>query len=135
MKKTGLIITVIGLLFFCHVEGWGADWKLYATSELGDHYYDTSIIRLPNRLIRVWTKLSHTDKGRLLLTVKLGKQFDNIDHEIALDEISCSDKKWHSILVTDYFKDGVTDSSETPGEWVFIIPDSAFDVLYKEVCK
>ena len=64
-KRNGVILAVIGFIvfFFC-MEGWGADWKLDATTETENHYYDTNITRLGNGFIRVWEKSILTDKGR-----------------------------------------------------------------------
>ena len=57
-----LLFTVFSVLV--HMQGWGADWKVYATSYKGAFYYDGEDITRPSKsVVRVLTKTVYTEKG------------------------------------------------------------------------
>src|SRR3989339_648487 len=74
-KKLFIVVWVIGVLFVIN-HGYCADkdrWVLYETVEIATHYYDkNSIIQVPPKIIRVWTKekFSQATKDRMVKTFK-----------------------------------------------------------------
>ena len=133
--KLGVIL--IGLAIFGYAEAWGADWKLYFVHEKLLAYYDAQSINHPSKnIIRVWTRWDYKEKGVLGWVGKGGKKYENLSHSNDLWEINCVEKKVRNMSVTFYDNRGdIIDSSNSPSEWSFIVPESGGDLLYKEVCK
>jgi len=136
LVKLGVVI-LIGLAIFGYAEVWGADWKLYGSSENYYGYYDAqSITRTSKNIVRVWLRSNLTETGVTDAAGKLGKEFENVNYFIILREINCAEKKSQRLSMTYYDNKGrVIHSEGSPGGWEFIVPESMFDLLYKEVCK
>ena len=54
---------VIGLAIFGYTEGWGADWKYYATDGENVFYYDKDSITSPTKeSFRVWVRIIESEE-------------------------------------------------------------------------
>jgi len=137
LLKLKIILVIIGLAIFGNAEVWGADWKLYFVHENLLAYYDAQSINHPSKnIIRVWTRWDYKEKGVLGWVGKGGKKYENLSQSIILSEINCIEKKVRDMSVTSYDNRGdIIDSSNSPSEWNFIVPESNGENLYKEVCK
>jgi hypothetical protein len=115
----------------------GADWKLYSNNENFIGYYDAQSITSPSQnIVRVWTRLVYTEKGVLGMVGKFGKGYENLNYLKNLNEINCLEKKFRILSVFYcYNKESVINSIRFPSEWVFVVPESIMENLYKEVCK
>ncbi len=137
--KSLLGVILIGLAIFGYGEVWGADWKLYGSSEKSLAYYDTQSITRPSKnIVRVWVKITYTEKGVMDTVGSLGKKYEDLSHSIILREINCVEKMIHSLSGTYYDNGGgviYTSSSPYLREWVFIAPESLAESLYEEICK
>ena len=81
-------------------QAWDADWKFYASSGSGDVYYDkNSIVKVNKNIVRVRTKKTYSEKGKLeeySFLKSLDKAPGNpyiLSHELKLLEIECLNKK------------------------------------------
>jgi len=81
-------------------QAWAADWKFFASSGSGDVYYDkNSIVKVNKNIVRVRTKKTYSEKGKLeeySFLKSLGKAPGNpyiLSHELKLLEIECLNKK------------------------------------------
>jgi hypothetical protein len=135
LVKLGVIL--IGLELFTCAEVWGADWKLYCSNEIYLGYYDAQSITRPSENIgRLWLRWDYTEKSVLGYVRALGKKYENLSQSRNLVEINCLEKKTRRLSTTYYDKNGeVLYSDDSPTEWIFIIPESMGESLYKEVCK
>jgi hypothetical protein len=139
LGKLGVIL--IGLAIFGNTDVWGADWKPYGASDDVLCYYDTESITRPSKnIVRVWVKWDYTEKGVLREIEKSGKQYENLNHSINLWEINCSERKFDLPKLTYYDNKGdliesLSPPPNSPQKWIFIIPESIGELLYKEVCK
>ena len=58
MKSLLVKLLCIGLIFSGHAEVWGADWKLFAETDLYECFYDAEdATPSSNNVVDVWTKL------------------------------------------------------------------------------
>jgi hypothetical protein len=134
--KLGVIL--VGVAIFGYAEVWGADWKLYNSSEKFMAYYDAQSITHPSKnIVRVWASNSWTEKGVRDMVGSLGKKFMDVRHSVLLWEINCVEKKYHYLAVTSYSNKGdvIYFDDSSPTDWDFIIPESLAELLYKKVCK
>jgi len=81
-------------------QAWAADWKFFASSGSGDVYYDkNSIVKVNKNIVRVRTKKTYSEKGKLeeySFLKSLDKAPGNpyiLSHELKLLEIECLNKK------------------------------------------
>ena len=93
------IICLVIILLLAN-QAWAADWKFLASSGSGDMYYDKkSIVKVNKNIVRVWTKKTYSEKGKLeeySFLKSLGKAPGNpyiLSHELKLLEIECLNKK------------------------------------------
>ncbi|MFZ1037634.1 MAG: surface-adhesin E family protein [Smithella sp.] len=93
------IICLVIILLLAN-QAWAADWKFFASSGSGDMYYDkNSIVKVNKNIVRVWTKKTYSEKGKLeeySFLKSLGKAPGNpyiLSHELKLLEIECLNKK------------------------------------------
>jgi len=145
MRKTyGVILVIIGyIVFFSCVEGWGADWKSLGRNDEYEFYLDTeSITPSQENIFRVSVKAVFTDKGIIKLMKIFGTGYKNLDHQVGLIELNCSNKMTLDLLSTFYSKGGgVLGSTQTGGKmrvsnkWEVIDPGSFNELLYQEICK
>jgi len=111
LGKLGVLF--IGLLIFGYSDVWGADWRYYGLSTDAVYLYDAQVItRLPNGLIRVWTKVIFNDQGRMNAVVKLGENFKDVESSVGSFELDCKDKR--SKVISYIF---IKSASENPVQW------------------
>jgi hypothetical protein len=140
MTNKALITLAISafIVFLFSMEGWGTDWKYYGGSEFGEYYYDTeSMKRLPNNIVRVWTKEISSQKSVTDMVGRLGEEYKDLGHINTLTEVDCIAKKCRFLVIVYYSKSNSRiDSFDSPGdEWKFMVPDSMLEYLLKAVCK
>jgi hypothetical protein len=140
----GIICLVI--LFLFSNQAWAADWIPYDVSILSGScwYYDkSSVKKVNNNIIRVWTKLIYgeTEKTKAFLFLKgIGKAPDNSDklsHVKILSEVDCVNDKIISISMIFYDAIGnpIYSSPKSFDEWADIVPDSNTEKLKNIVCS
>jgi hypothetical protein len=138
-RRNGIILAVIGyIVFFFCMEGWGADWKLLGRDVAGNvlEIDVTNISREPNNIVRVWVKLTRSQESVTGWVNKFGEQYKDLSYSIDLEEYHCTEKKRRILSLTQYsLGGGIIFSDNSPGEWSFVIPDSAADAVFEEVCK
>ena len=110
---------------------------MFYYDEESSGYYDAEdIARLPGDIVRVWVIRDYTKEGIIKAIQKLGKDFEKLSFDKHLVEINCVDKKNHFLRSVSYSEKGeVIYSNDKPREWNFIVPESVFGALYKNVCK
>jgi hypothetical protein len=137
-KKNGVIFVVVGhLIFFFHIQGWAADWKLFLTTNHRHFYYDAeSITHSSEGVVRVWCKQAFTEKGVIDMVGILGENFKTLSYWMDLYEVHCTDKKFRRLSSVAYSADGkILHSFEYQGpEWYSISP-MLLDILYNSVCE
>jgi hypothetical protein len=138
-QRNGIILAVVGcIVFFFCMEGWGADWKYYIGNEFGEYYYDAeNLNRLPDTIVRVWTKEISSQKSVADTVGRLGQEYKDLGHINTLWEVDCIAKKSRVLAMAYYSKsNSLIDSADNlVTEWNFIIPDSMWEYLSKAVCK
>ncbi len=136
--RYGVIIVVIGFVFFSSTKGWGADWKSFGRNATADFYYDTESITHPSKdVLRVSVKRLYTEKGVSDLVGVLGAKFKTVRHSVDLYEIHCVDRKFRLLSSVVYSTDEEILESFNYQEptWKVIVPESIIDTLYKTLCK
>jgi hypothetical protein len=136
-------VIVIGFLTLLSSEGWGKDWKPYQATKYGDIYYfdSESIEKLPEGVIRVWTKTEKTefiggDLVKHVDEVTSGGKDKVIGEIIQLLEINCSSKQFRVINLAVYDKNrDIKEYYNEPSEWDGIAPESVTNSLQKEICR
>jgi len=101
MKAKNVQSIICLVIFFLFADqAWAADWKFFASSGSGDVYYDkNSIVKVNKNIVRVRTKKTYSEKGKLeeySFLKSLGKAPGNpyiLSHELKLLEIECLNKK------------------------------------------
>jgi hypothetical protein len=109
VKRSGIILAVVGcIVFFFCMEGWGAEWRLYAEKTvLGDMFYDTDRITYePNSIVRVWTKKILSDNGKKDLVANMGGLFNETHHIIEFVRLDCRGRRFDVSQATFYSIDG-----------------------------
>ena len=139
-KKYEIVITVIGLILFCYAEGWGTDWRWFASISYSDYFYDAQgITRQPNGMSCVWYKRILNDEDRIDYVAKFGEKYKDMEHVIALLELDCKGKRSRYLNIIYYSKEGkVIESDDLPqgkADWKYIIPDTVGEKLFNIVCK
>jgi hypothetical protein len=134
--KLGVIL-FIGIVIFGCAGMWGARWRLYDRDDEYKGYYNAKAITHPSEdIVRVWQRWEYTDKGVIEKVKVLGKKYENINQTTVLNEINCSEKKWRTLSLNHYSKEGeVIFSTSQEGQWDYIVPNSRVGALYKAVCK
>ncbi len=87
--------------------------------------------------MRVWAK-GIPSKETVTEWVKYyGEEYKDLSYSISLDEYHCTEKKMRESRLALYSLDGgVIYLANSPlGEWIFIVPGSMMDAVFKEVCK
>ena len=138
--KLGITLIIIGFVIFCYAEVWGADWRLYAKTDLYECLYDAEdMIRSSQDIVEVWTKLVYTERGVIEMVKKFGKHYENLSYSLELWEINCAEKKHRLLSITAYSVEGnilYTDQAGTrPPPWKIISRESVEESLYKALCK
>ena len=134
--KLGVIL--IGFAIFGYAEVRGADWKYLSETSLGTLFYDVeSITRPAKNIVRVWSKLVYSEKGRNYMVEKFGSHHENKEYTFDLWEFNCSDKMIRPLSSIAYSKNGeVLESfNYDVSKWDFLPPGSIKEMLSKAVCK
>ena len=129
---------MIGLIFFCHIEVLGGDWRYYDENNYRVNYYDAeSITRTSEGIVRVWEKWVFTEKGVIDAVERLGEKYKTLSYVTVLNEVHCTDGRISLLSSTFYSKDGKVlfsfDYQAT--DWGFIVPEARGEALYEILCK
>ena len=140
MKSFLVKFVVIGLIIFCYAEAWGADWKLFAETDLYECFYDAEDTTPTSKnTVDVWAKLEYTKKGITGIMKKFGKHYADLSYSLELFEINCIEKKERILSITEYSVEGkILYASSVQGRlpaWKIIPRESVDESLYKTVCK
>jgi hypothetical protein len=140
MKGKITIFAVFGfIIFFFSMEGYGADWKHYATdSDANNWFYDTQSISRGQDTIIVRTKevLSDNEKADFIKEYPDITNIKNISYTIDRSEINCSKNTrkplssfWYSSEGYDIFSVYYSHS-----EFNEVVPDSTLAELVEILC-
>ena len=138
--KLRIAIVVFALIIISIGEAYGADWKLYDSNDLRQSYYNADSITRPSKnIVRVWVRWNFTEKGVMDMVRSVGKKLEKLEYSISLNEINCAEKTNRLLSSIYYDNNGKMiysiSSSNFPTEWLFIVPESNADNLYKKICK
>ena len=138
--KLGFPLVMIGLATLSHAEVWGADWRLYANTDLYECFYDAeNIVRSSEDIVKVWAKLVYTERGVIEMVKEFGKHYENLSYSLGLWEINCAGKKHRLLSTTAYSLEGnilyTNQAGSRPPPWKIISRESVEESLYKAVCK
>jgi Surface-adhesin protein E len=131
---------LMGLGIFANAEVWGADWKLFAETDLYECFYDAEdITPSAKNVVEVWAKMEYTRQGITGIVKKFGKHYADLSYSLELFEISCTEKKERILSITEYSIDGkilyANSVKGHPPAWKIIPRESIDENLYKAVCK
>ncbi len=133
------VILAILIMNFAYMEAWGADWKKFYESDIGEYFYDAQNIDRPTRdIVMVYEKCVLTQKGVRGWVQRLGNSFNNLSYTISLSELNCADKRWRWLAMNFYSNEGKilkSVAADTLSEWDLINPESLVEPLYEAVCK
>ncbi len=143
MKSLGMkveVILAVGLAIFGYAEAWGADWKLFAETNLYECFYDAEETTPSSKnIVDVWTKLEYTEQGRAGIVKQFGEYYTDVSYSLELWEISCVEEKDRILSITEYSAGGKTlyarSVKDSPPAWKVIPRGSIDESLYKAVCK
>ena len=139
LVKLGVIL-IIGLAIFGYAKVQGADWRLYDSNNLRKSYYNADRVTRPSKnIVRVWVRWNFTEKGVMDMVRSVGKKLEKLEYSISLNEINCAEKTSRFLSSVYYDNNGkmiyTLSSSKFPTEWLFIVPESNADNLYKKICR
>jgi len=135
------VLLIIGFLFLCYGENWGADWRGLGKNDWAEFYYDVdSITRPPSRIIlRVREKRIFTEKGVAEAAGRsgFGEKYSDLSFVVAVSEFNCAEKQKRTLSLTWYSKDGKILSSDEglSSRWDPIPSGSMSESLYQRLCK
>jgi len=140
MKSLLVKFLSVALIFSCHAEVWGADWKLFAETDLYECFYDAEdATPSSNNVVDVWAKLEYTKKGISGIVEKFGKHYADLSYSLELWEINCAEKKDRILSITEYSAEGkilyANSANGRAPAWKIIPRESVDESLYKAVCK
>jgi hypothetical protein len=138
--KLGVPLVIIGLAILSHANVWGADWRLYAKTDLYECFYNAEdMIRSSEDIVKVWAKLVYTERGVIEMVKEFGKHYENLTYSLELWEINCAGKKHRLLSITAYSVEGnilyTNQTGVAPPPWKIISRESVGESLYKAVCK
>jgi len=138
--QLGIIGLIVGLSLLRSTEGWGADWKLFAETDLYECFYDANdTAPSSENIVDVWTRLEYTKKGVDGIVAKFGKHYADLSYSLELWEVNCAEKKDRMLSITEYSAEGkilyADSAEEKPPAWKMIPRQSVDASLYKVVCK
>lgn len=103
-----------------------ANWKLIHNSDTGEFYIDVSSIHSISNLKRAWHKVHYANN------------IEGMFSSLSLMEFDCKERKVRR-LTFDAFKQlnliDKFESSQLPGEWFFVRPNSISLDMLNFVCK
>jgi hypothetical protein len=134
------IILLVGLAVFGRAEAWGADWKMFAETELYECFYDAQDTTPSSKnIVDVWTKLEYTKQGVTGVVKQLGKYYADLSYSVELWEINCGEGKDRILSITEYSAEGkilcATSVQDRLPAWKVIPRGSIDEKLYIAVCK
>ncbi len=135
-----LLAIFIGFALLTYTEARGADWKLFAETDLYECFYDAEdTIPSSKNIVDVWAKLEYTKKGIAGVVKEFGKHYADLSYSLELLEINCPEKKERLLSITEYSEEGkILYANSVQGRlpaWK-IIPDKSVDEsLYKAICR
>ncbi len=134
------VIFVVGLALFVYAESRGADWKLFAETDLYECFYDVEdATPSSENIVDVWTKLEYTKQGVTGVVKQLGKHYADLSYSVELWEINCSEEKDRILSITEYSSEGkilfATSVKDRPPAWKAIRRGSIDENLYKALCR
>ena len=137
--KVGVIF-VAGLALFGYAEVWGADWKLFAETDLYECFYDAEDTTPSSKnIVDVWTRLEYTKEGVTGIVKQFGKHYADLSYSLELWEINCAEPKDRIVSITEYSAEGrilyANSVKGRPPAWKIIPRESVDESLYKAVCK
>ena len=138
LVKLGVVLG--GLIIFGFAEVWGADWKLFAETDLYECFYDAEdIAPSPTNIVDVWARLEYTKKGVTGVVKQYGKHYADLSYSLELLEFNCTEKRERLLSITEYSVEGKilyanSVKDRLPG-WKTIPRDSVESSLYQTVCK
>lgn len=142
VKNVQSIVCLIILFLFAN-QAWAADWILYSSTSEGNMYYDkSSIKKINNNIIRVWSKKIFNKNGKIVsfsflkTTGEAPENPDILSFDVALDEFNCVNEeiRTSSWIIYDE-KDAVVSSMKLSVRWQDIIPGSVSETLKNIVCS
>jgi hypothetical protein len=137
-SRVGVIL--IGFAIFGYAEVWGADWKLFAETDLYECFFDAEDTTPSSKnIVDVWAKLEYTKKGITGIVKKFGEHYADLSYSLELFEINCTEKKERILSITEYSAEGkILYANSVQGRlpaWKIIPRESVDESLYKTVCK
>lgn len=143
IKNLHCIICLVIFFLFAN-QAWAAGWKLFASSGDSDMYYDENSVKKVNKnIVRVLTKKTYSEKGKLKEYSSLkkhGKAPGNpyiLSHELILIEIDCVSEKVNisSDKICDKRGHVVTLAPQSYEKWNDIVRKSNDEKLKNVVCS
>ena len=136
VRSLSIKFVVIALIIFSISEAWGARWKYYGTNENGWYFYETESMTWPSEnVVVVLVQSAYTEKGVSHWVREGGKEFQNLGYSLVWCELNCAERATRHLQIVFYSKDKETFYPIRNDEWQLFVPDSMFELLYKEVCK
>ncbi len=146
-----IIISILLFVIGCYTTAMKTEfpksvkWKHYNENEDAHYFYDTENIRLISKyIVRVWTSVEYTEKGRTNINEtarkersdKFKNKYGKIAFGINLSEINCKEKMYRRLRAIAFANDGnIIEDDKSKSKWRFILPGSVFESLSEEVCK
>ncbi|MCL5022130.1 MAG: hypothetical protein M1497_01970 [Nitrospirae bacterium] len=124
LVKLSTLLGAIALVCIVSTEPEAADWVELTRNAPGTviYYLDLESIHFEGDRATFWDRRVLSD--------------DPDYREMrGYNEVDCSGKKYRTLRITGYDKNGKSSSEEDAGEWRQIAPDTAMSVLYRYVCK
>jgi len=146
MIKIMNIKSIICLVIFslCSNQAWAADWVYYMKSTFGDEYYDKSSIKKVNEnIIRVWTKTIFNKDGKkkwfsLLKSInEAPDKLDILNYELMMNEIDCINERGRFTSMTINYDEKaiVYWGMKSSSKWMKIEPLSTTGILQNKICS
>ncbi len=135
-----LLVIFIGFALLTYTEARGADWKLFAETDLYECFYDAEdTIPSSKNIVDVWAKLEYTKKGIAGVVKEFGKHYADLSYSLELLEINCPEKKERLLSITEYSEEGkILYANSVQGRlpaWKIIPNKSVDESLYKAICR
>jgi len=136
--KSGFTLPVIGfaIFFFCLAE-LGADWRFNFATENFIYLYDEENIEgVSSGILRIWQKWLPSPKKVEEMVQEDGLRYTNWDHSLLLTELDCGEGQQRLLEILEFDARGnvtyVDDYSDSG--WIFLIPGSVGEALFKAIC-
>ena len=136
--KRAFTLAVIGfaIFFFCSEEG-AADWTVNFATENFTYLYDQeNIDEVSPGILRIKQKWFPSPKKAEEMVQEDGLRYTNWDHSLLLTELDCGKRQQRLLAILEYDKSGnvtyIEDHSDSG--WIFLIPGSVGEALFRAVC-